>query len=56
MTEFNSKTPLSRPKPTNNEIANTNRIRIGGGFRLPKSDIVDNGRIRVGGGFRLPTP
>ena len=36
-------------------IADNGTIRIGGGFRLPPTEIADSARVRVGGGFRLPT-
>ena len=55
MNKSNSNTPLSQPKPPHKEIMDVGSIRIGGGFRLPKTEIEDAGRIRMGGGFRLPT-
>jgi N6-adenosine-specific RNA methylase IME4 len=33
--------------------ADTGKIRLGGGYRLPAST-TDNGKIRLGGGYRLP--
>lgn len=37
--------------------ADTGRVRLGGGYRLPAAvpaEIADHGRIRLGGGYRLP--
>jgi hypothetical protein len=42
------------------EVADTGRIRVGAGFRLPPAklaaEVADAGRIRVGAGFRLLAP
>ena len=35
------------------QTADTGKIRLGGGFRLPVTT-ADTGKIRLGGGFRLP--
>ena len=32
--------------------ADTGKIKLGGGFRLPVT--ADTGKIKLGGGFRLP--
>lgn len=42
------------------ELADTGRIRVGAGFRLPptksEAEVADTGRIRLGAGFRLLAP
>jgi hypothetical protein len=35
------------------QTADSGKIRLGGGFRLPVTT-ADAGKIRLGGGFRLP--
>lgn len=41
------------PAQTDTRTADTGKIILGGGFRLPVRT-ADNGTIRLGGGFRLP--
>ncbi len=36
----------------NPAVTDANRIRLGGGYRLPRP-IADAGRVRLGGGYRL---
>lgn len=54
MTQLSPNAPISKPNSTNNESTDTGKIRVGGGYRLPPSEIQDTGRIRLGGGYRLP--
>jgi hypothetical protein len=46
-----SSIPASAPR----DVADSGRIVLGGGLRLPATrDVADSGRIRLGGGLRLP--
>ena len=38
---------------TSASTADTGKIRLGGGYRLP-APTADAGKIRLGGGYRLP--
>ncbi|HEY1412409.1 MAG TPA: hypothetical protein VGF36_09715 [Rhodopila sp.] len=43
----------AKATPAATATADTGKIRLGGGFRLPVTT-ADAGKIRLGGGFRLP--
>lgn len=48
----------SQPQPTLQDIADSGRIKFGGGYRLPMPvpiEIADSGRIKVGSCGRYPT-
>lgn len=50
-------TKIVLPHHISTEAADANRIRVGGGYRLPASapaEVADAGRVRVGSCARLP--
>lgn len=55
MTQLPSNASLVTPTLAEIVTADNGSIRIGGGYRLPPSEIADSARVRVGGGYRLPT-
>jgi hypothetical protein len=48
---FRAKSAVEVVRPIS--TADTGKVRLGGGYRLPAST-ADPGKVRLGGGYRLP--